>query len=156
MDVLELTQVLFDDSNPSIKICLQLQVEENDQEVEGASSDLFELLVNIVTIGIMRFQLQLASLEDLPNIKHRLQRYFNKLDVNIFATPIDANQELYDSLPYCEILFDDSTQEFSLAIQKKVNNNNHSKQQLSSYWAVYRLRSGDYIKIYFGFRTGRS
>ena len=140
MEIQELANIMYDDHGPA-KIGLQLQVEENNKEIEGTESDLFEFLLNILLIGIIKFGLQ-SSTADLQAIEDKLQVYFKKINVNVFMSVYVKNT---DPLPFCQILFDGTS--FALRIMRQ-----HSRPStMSEHYAIYQKPDGSFVRINFEF-----
>ena len=143
MDIIDLTNALYDDNGPA-KIGLELQVEENNKKIESNVSDLFEFLINVAIIGIMKFQLQLATVEDINSVELKLQHYFNKINVNVYMNVVDG---INNEPPYCNVLFDGTN--FSLQVMK--TRHICSSYNLSDFTAMYQIPSDIYICIRFEF-----
>jgi hypothetical protein len=151
LEITELTDVLFDPKGPSI-IGLELQVIDNDVSVETQLRDLFEFLLNILVIGIVKLRLNLCveTIQD-ESVQNALQHYFDRINVNVYMK-ITEN-EMIDTEPYCKINYNDSrTHPFSLSILQTVVQATH----LEDMSAVYDLSNGygeeKMITISFGFK----
>ena len=108
MDISELSTILFDPNGPS-KIGIELEIEdENGHTSPTAHSDLYEFLLNLLIIGINKFDL-IPSSENFEYIEVKLQYYFNRINIKLELESIcidyndynDSNDD--DSNIYCKI-----------------------------------------------------
>ena len=88
MEIEELAKVIYDDAGPA-KIGIELEVVENDTNVETDSRYLFEFLLQIAILGVVKYG---HTFQDM-------QRYFNKINVII---DVEVGPACTD--PYCVVL----------------------------------------------------
>ena len=117
MNISELSNILFDPQGPS-KIGIELEIEDEDGNTSPtAHTDLFEFLLNLLIIGINKFDL-VPSSENLEFIEVKMQHYFKRINILV---SIDYNNADYitDDYIYCKIY-----------ITHDINNQIESKLQI--------------------------
>ena len=101
MDITELSTILFDPQGPS-KIGIELEVEDTDGSIsDTAHSDLYEFLLNLLIIGINKFNLTPAN-DNFEYIEVKLQHYFNRINILLDIQPVCID-DVNDSNIYCKI-----------------------------------------------------
>jgi len=145
LEVNELTDVLFDPQGPA-KIGLELEVVDNDVAVETQVRDLFEFLLNILIIGIIKLRLHLC-VENVQNesVENALQHYFDRININVYLSIV---QDTLAIDPYCQIHHNDVKNTFSLSILRNAGNITH----VEDLCAIYDLGSSKLVQISFAFK----
>lgn len=145
MDIGELSKILYDATGPA-KIGIDLKVEENDTDVEPNTQYLFEFLVNLLIIGLVKLKLPLDTRSDVVEAEKTLQFYFNRLNmtINVIAESQRTPTVPEDFSPYCQIVYDNAKNQFHL---KLLNEKSHGS--LETFVAIYKLDSGDVARISF-------
>ena len=117
MDITELSNILFDYQGPS-KIGIELEIEDEDGNISPtAYTDLYEFLLNLLIIGINKFNL-IPTSANYEYIEEKLQYYFNRINILLDLQPvcIDYNDDINT---YCKIYIENG----NLKIVPNPNNN---------------------------------
>lgn len=120
MDLVELSNILFDPNGPS-KIGIELDVhDENGSTCSTAHTDLYEFLLNLLIIGIEKLDI-IPNSENYEFIEVKLQHFFKRINITISLEPIYFIDE---PNIYCKIYIDESTEKIKIVPNPKSRGNN--------------------------------
>jgi len=142
MDISELSNILFDPQGPS-KIGIELEIEDEDGNTSPtAHTDLYEFLLNLLIIGINKFDL-VPSSENFEYIEVKMQHYFNRINVLLSIDYNNADYYIDDTNIYCKIYIDNSNDDSKLKIVS--NPNKQTYNSLSQITGLYILPDSNEI-----------
>jgi hypothetical protein len=117
MDLVELSNILFDPNGPS-KIGIELDVhDENGSTGSTAHTDLYEFLLNLLIIGIEKLDI-IPNSENYEFIEVKLQHFFKRINITISLEPTCIDY-MDDPDIYCTIYIDESTEKIKIVPNPK-------------------------------------
>ena len=144
MDINELSTILFDDNGPS-KIGIELEVEDTDGTIsDTAHTDLYEFLLNLLIIGINKFNFTPTS-DNCEDIELKLQYYFNRINILLDLQPICIDI-VDDSNIYCKIYIENNKNANDSGLKIIQNPNKLLYTKISEVTGLYILPEIDTLR----------